>query len=152
MNAHYVLTTDHFQFYLADENFGADTSSLWNKQAMENMLAADSDIISVGTVRFGGRTNVFIEVRSVPAVYSTENWSRVVECSIKTSSGVFMLFAPESNYDDTPRIKVEPGVYSVLVLYENLESVADEMAQTGDDIYHLLLWPGEFREIVVKKS
>jgi hypothetical protein len=99
-------------------------------------------LIAVGTVRFGGLTTVELAfVEECPA-YSTADWDQIVHCSMALETGEIVLYSPELEFVDAPRMLIEPGNYQVLVFFANLDSVDDEMETVGDDRYRLVFWPG----------
>jgi hypothetical protein len=134
MKLKFMIRTDHFQFFLADENYSSDTSSIWTDEAIDRQIACGTDLIAVGTVRYGGETNVIIELQDDTI---SENGSPA--CTINTSSGMLVLFSPESDFVTCPRIPVIPGAYKVFIAFEGLESVSSEEALTGDDQYRVML-------------
>lgn len=136
MELKFTVQTDHFQFFLADEDYSTDTSSIWTDEALDRQIACDTDLIAVGTARYGGGTNIVIEIQGQGDT-SSEIGSPA--CTINTSSGVLVLFSPESDFATCPRIPVTPGAYKIFVAFEGLESVRNEEALSGDDQYRVIL-------------
>lgn len=136
MELKFTVQTDHFQFFLADEDYSTDTSSIWTDEALDRQIACGLDLVAVGTTRYGGETNIVIEIQGQGDT-SSEMGSPA--CTINTSSGVMVLFSPESDFATCPRIQVTPGVYKVFVAFEGIESVRDEEALSGDDWYWVIL-------------
>jgi hypothetical protein len=138
----FTIIGDHYQFYLEDEYSQADTSALWDDRASRDMFVVASGLIGVGTVRYGGRITVIVDVRAQRPTVSLDQWDHAVLCSIEAPSGRLMIASPESDGTDAPRIVVEPGTYQVVLLYRGLDTVDDDNAADGSDVYHILLWPG----------
>ena len=152
MKYEFLLDIDHGQFYLADVNYDSDTSALWEAQALEELVATLPGIVAVSTMRLCGDTKVTVEIHVQSPLYTLEPWDHVVKCSLAVGSNAVMVFAPETNYSDAPSLPIEPGIYTVLIFYENLKQITDETALTGNDTYHLLLWPGDAQEVQVLKQ
>jgi hypothetical protein len=147
----FLHIVDHAQFYLADETYTTDTSTLWSNQECDAMAVICEDILAIGTMRSFGETQIRIEVTDTKPNVDEVVWDHCVEGSITVTSGHLVLFSPESDYERMPRIGVPSGTYQVVVLYENVASVADELEYTGDDTYTILLWPGSRRQMSVRK-
>ena len=147
-----LLHVDHGQFYLADVNYDSDTSAIWEAHALEELVATLPDIIAVSTMRLYGDIKVSVEIHVQSLLYTLEPWDHVVKCSLAVGSNAVMVFAPETSYSEAPSLPIEPGIYTVLIFYENMAQITDETALTGNDTYHLLLWPGDAQEVQVLKQ
>jgi len=151
MKRAYTLIVDHFQFYLADEDFSTDTRTIWNTQEIRDLAVVSHDLIAVGTRRSYGATYITVEITDGPVIYQNDAYDHIVEGSITTTSGMLLLFTAEGDERTTRHIPVAPRTYETRILYKNLASVIDEFEHTGDDSYHLVLWPGKQRETTVRK-
>lgn len=136
MELKFTVQTDHFQFFLADENYSTDTSSIWTDEALERQIACGVDLVAVGTARYGGETNIIVEVQENDDI-STE--IHPLACRINTISGTLVLFSPESDFTTCPRIEVIPGQYKVFIVFDGLEDIKDEEELSGDDQYRVIL-------------
>jgi hypothetical protein len=135
----FIIAGDHYQFYLEDEELQADTSRLWDEQAVNDRIDVLPGLIAVGTGRYGGDIPVAVEVASSqPTDLLFDEWDHVVECSIMVHSGHLALSSPAG--PGMGRFKVPPGTYRVWVFYGALDAVIDDFE--GDDHYHIVLWPG----------
>lgn len=138
----FVLETDHFQFYLEDRELGSktDTTCLWDEVRDTRRVALMPGLLAVRTARFGGRTVINIGVQEHRPTLNLDDWDSVIECGLYLPSGEAVLLSPESDYKQCPRIQVTPGNYGVLVAFEGVTRVHDEMDMEGPDAYHLNLW------------
>jgi hypothetical protein len=140
----YKLTIigDHYQFYLEDERSQADTSDIWDDRASRDMFVVAPGLIGVSTVRYGGRVTVLVDVHEQRPTIVLDQWSHAVICSIDAPSGRLVVWSPESDFAQAPRIVVSPGTYQALLLYGGLDTVDDENAMEGCDVYRISVWPG----------
>jgi len=148
----FTIQTDHYQFFLEDSLAAVETPDLWDADALRAMVGVADGLIAVGTVRYGGETHVVVEVRTDSPPLDRDVWDQIVQCSIGVTSGTLLLSSVEGIPRSGPRIQVLPGDYQVLVLFGNLSSVTDDNARSGEDIYHLILWPGLLQDVVILKS
>jgi len=133
-----TLHTDHFQFFVADEQYQTNTATIWTEEALHHQVACGTDLVAVGTVRYGGETRVIVRLDDGNDVRDHVKADDAPWCEITISSGIVALFAPESDYATCPRISVPPGRYSVLVVVENGDKVQDELAVSGNDQYLII--------------
>ncbi len=115
MQHEFIISGDHFQIYVEDENSNADTSEIWNNQTSNDMLAVASGLIAVGTIRYGGDVALTVEVLDRRPTDPLEHCDQVAECSINISSGRIVISSPEGELSKAPRITVPPGTYRALV-------------------------------------
>jgi hypothetical protein len=148
----FILQTDHYQFFLEDLDAAVDTTSIWDVDALHAMVAVADGLIAIGTARYGGATNVIVEVRVDEPSVSFDRWEQVVQSSLVARSGTLVLSSAEGAIQTAPHIHVQPGVYQVLVLFGNLSAISDENERLGKDIYHIILWPGSIQEVVILKQ
>jgi hypothetical protein len=149
----FAIQGDHFQFYLEDVRSQADTSTIWDDDALTRMLATGPGLLAVRTARYGGAVRVVVEVRATRPEEPLTAWDRVVEASIEVPSGELILSAPEAaGAPDLPRLTVPPGSYRALACYGGLDSVQDEEAKVGADHYRIVLWPGPATRPAVLKG
>ena len=120
MRYDFTIQTDHFQFYLEDQDSQTDTSMLWVEQAISDHLAVAPDLIGVGTARYGGPTRIVIEIEQSRPTESFDAWDRVAECSINIHSGQMIIHAPEADPSDAESISLPAGAYGAMVYYGNL--------------------------------
>ncbi|MFV9502971.1 MAG: hypothetical protein AB4911_00245 [Oscillochloridaceae bacterium umkhey_bin13] len=139
MKYSFTLTTDHFQFFLADEGYRMDTSTIWGNEALERQVASGFDLLAVGTARYGGETHVVIDILDAHFEMSAGFLGNGNTYTLHVYSGVLLLFSPESDIRAVSRINIVPGVYRVIVAFDNLDSVKDEEAFSGEDMYRLAL-------------
>jgi hypothetical protein len=148
----FELWTDHFQLYLQDWAAQPDTSVIWNDQTIAQRIAVAEGLVAVGTQRYGGRTEVTVELCDSQPTYSADDWDHIVHTSIAVHSHTLMLYSPERGHQGDAQVHVEPGIYEVLVFYGNIEGFADENDLEGEDHYRLALWPGKPMEMHMIKT
>lgn len=133
-----ILHTDHFQFFVADEQYQTNTAAIWTEEALHRQVACGADLVAVGTVRYGGETKVMVRFDDWHDVPDHVKAGDTPWCEITVSSGIVALFAPESDFATCPRIPVPPGRYRVFVIVQHGDRVADELAASGDDQYLII--------------
>ena len=146
-----TVPADHFQFYMEDERSSADTSTIWDNQRSSDRLATGPGLIAVGTARYGGWVRVEFELRDTPPVETLDQWDHVVGCSVQLPTGRILFRAPVVSGMEQEPIEIAPGSYQARVCYAGLDTVSDEEAETGDDYYRIVLWPGVGIETTVLK-
>jgi hypothetical protein len=148
----FELWTDHFQFYLQDWHAQPDTSVIWNDQTIAQHIAVTEGLVAIGTLRYGGSTDVTVELCESQPEYSARDWDYIVHASIAVHSHTLMLYSPEMGHQGDAQIDVEPGMYEVLVFYGNIEGFDNENDLEGEDHYRLALWPGNPVETHIIKT
>ena len=136
------LEVDHFQFYFGDQSLGrkADTTYLWNNVHKGQRVAVMPGLVAVTTARSSGETNVTVTSQDTRPSLKLDDWDGAVECSLELHSGEAVLWSPESDLVKAPHIQAAPAKYGVVVGFEGITSVNDELATEGPDVYHLILW------------
>jgi len=138
----YSIYPDHFQFYLEAEDADPDFESLWDQRKIAEALATGYGIIAVRTVRYGGETEVALELADARPADALDEWDKVMECSFEVESGSLVLSAPEDGLYEETRTVVLPGIYRALVYYGNLSLAPGGADAGGQDYYRIVLWPG----------
>lgn len=113
MQYEYTIITDHYQFYVEDEECSADTSTIWDTNQGDGLLAVTSCLIGAGTVRYGGETRVIVHVLKRRPIDGFDECDHIVEASIDVPSGRLVVWSPENEFSMAPRIRVQPGIYGV---------------------------------------
>lgn len=143
MQYEYTIITDHFQFYVEDEECGADTSTIWDTSQVNGLLAFNRCLMSIGTVRYGGETRVIVQVLDRRPIDAFDEYDHVVKASIDVPSGRLMVWSPENGFSTAPRISVKSGIHGVGVCYGNISTVTDTNVTSSKDYYKVALWPAE---------
>lgn len=134
------IDSDHFQVFFGDRVYGpkVDTRGLWSSG--NQLVSATEDVVAIGTARFGGKTRIRVEVGSKEP--ETEvGWSEMGAFQLNVRSGELLFWAPESlDLTRAPVVPIAPGNYLGRALSWGTETVIDEMAPEGLDIYRLVLW------------
>jgi hypothetical protein len=143
------LFADYFQFYLQDEKADADLSQCWTEQAVNDLIAVDSGVIGVGTVR-NMTVSVAVEICDIEPKEDESKWQHITECSISIPSGSLVIMGCSDYFPDAPRIRIKPDTYQAKVYYGGLDSVSED-GLDGDDFYKVVLWNGESTEPKVIK-
>jgi len=135
----YKIFADYFQFFLQDENAIVDLSDSWTEESHRNRIVVSDGIVAIRTSR---NMNVPVEIEIVknkPDIVQTE-WEVISECSINVSSNKLVLMGCTDYFPEATRIQIEPGLYGVFALYNNLSDLSDD-GLDGNDVYKLVLWP-----------
>jgi len=145
----FELFADYHQFYLQDETAKGDLSDSWTQQATDDLLAVAPCTIGVGTVR-NMKVPVEVIVQDSPPNNDFEKWDHVVDCSLDVPSGIIVVAGCTDYFPDAARIKVKPGGYNARIYYGGLDTLSEDGLE-GDDHYHVYLWPGQPRSVMVLK-
>lgn len=140
---------DHFQFYIEDETAHVDTSNIWDTVPEETSIVVAPGWIGVSTVRFGGIFNISINVLTDMPQLEYSQWDKIVACSIELHSSQIVIWSPENDFAQAPRIAVASGIYTCWICFAHINDVQDELAEDGDDSYHIFLWPGKHQAPLV---
>lgn len=148
---HFQVFADYHQFYVQDDDpsFG-DLSKAWSEEAVARLLAVAPHVVGVGTVR-NTHVPVTVEIHDTRPQLDLEAWDRVNLVSLAIDTGRLVVAGCTGYFPDAARIDVTAGTYEVLVCYAGLRSVSAD-GLTGNDTYHLYLYPGKDQEIQVLKS
>lgn len=139
-----MISADHGQFILEDENSVPDGSEVWTRQASANRIGVARGHIAIGLPRprYGGDVRVTIDVRSTRPTDPFDSWDQVAECSIDVPSGQLAVHGPEEYPPNSPPIFVPEGTYRVLVHWGAWDTVSHDDDMAGEDHYYIVLWPG----------
>jgi len=144
------LFADYFQFYVCDGGFQTDTSTIWNDDATELMLAIGSDLIAVGTAR-NMDVPVTLEISNGEPDNDLEQWDQVIECSLNLNSGTLIAFGCTEDPKLAAHYPIEIGYYVVRISYGNLTDISID-GLDGNDKYRVQLWPGSIEKVVIIKQ
>jgi hypothetical protein len=136
----FLITTDHFQFYIEDEKSNVNTSIIWDKPSIHRRIAYEDTFIAVQTARYGGVVRVIVEVVDTNPIEQPEFWDLVIECSLSVPSGRLMISSPESSPSQVSYLVIPAETYRARICYGGQFSVTDELALEGDDFYRIILW------------
>jgi hypothetical protein len=143
-----TLFADYFQFYLMDGEAQPPIPEEWTEEDIATMAKVAPNLVVVCPVR-----NMTVPVRIV--VLDGEpgdlepNADQVVECSLALPSG--QLRVEECTGPTVGALDVDPGTYTVRILYRGLDTI-DESGLEGEDHYEVLLWSGEATPLRVLKQ
>jgi hypothetical protein len=149
----FTLYADYRQFYVEDAQTDPAQSAapeFWSQEAFERGLAVARDMIAVGTARYGV-VQVELEIADAGPDADLEDWDQINECGIELQSGTLLVRGCTQDAESAQRFDVTPGSYRVRVFYGNLDT-GDTDAEEGDDLYRVVLWPGEVVAPRVLKS
>ncbi len=140
----FTVYADYHQFYVEDAQTDIAQSAapeFWSQEAFERGLAVTRDMIAVGTARYG-LVQVELEIADSEPDAELEAWDQVNECSIELHSGTLLVRGCTQEVESAQRFEVTPGVYRARIFYGNLDT-DDTDAEHGDDVYRVVLWPGD---------
>jgi hypothetical protein len=129
---------DYSQFYLADRDYTADTSVLWDDPTTtKRQLAVGDGLVAIGTKRYG-TVPVTVSWHPREPKLNTTGISRVNECGL-TITTQLVIGNPISKPELTVIEGVDPGHYAVRILYMFQDQVTSD--EVGNDKYTVELWP-----------
>jgi hypothetical protein len=138
------------QFYVMDESTEYDPD--WTTEAGVRLLAKNTGILGIGTVRTDAYVRVILEITSAkPKDDDFDAWDQVNECSLSIASGKLIVTGIGDELSQVPRIHVRPGSYRCRIYYGNLASVSTDKLE-GNDHYKLVLWKSAPSRLIVRKQ
>jgi hypothetical protein len=142
MRYEFEVDNDHFQLLLGDSEHGTgvDTTHLWDSDNRVAMLPDERHLVGLGTVRYGGRTRVLVEIAEEPPGPERQ-WEEKGEFSLDIPSGKLGIWGPEAEaLEEAATVSVLPGRYAGIAFVQRADAVEDEMAADGPDVYRVVLW------------
>lgn len=130
---------DYGSFFVQDDLARPDPDRAFIKSLMNNLVAATDGAIGVGTAR-RMTLPVILDVRADAPDDDLEGWDHVTESGLRVSSGRILV----SKFDYRPQIArtdVPPGDYTARVYAKGFDTITEDRIH-GNDIYHVILWPG----------
>lgn len=146
----FTIFADYFQFILQDENSKDDFGTLWNDDAVAQMVAVGETTLSLGTLR---NVDVAVEVHVVsgPPEIKLEEFDHAVEGSFASPTGKITVMGCTDFFPDASRLDVEPGSYRFIYLVSGARTIQTEW-EPADDLYSLYIWPAERRALHLLKA
>jgi hypothetical protein len=140
---------DYGSFFVQDDLARPDPDRAFITDQMNNLIAATDGAIGVGTAR-RMTLPVILDIRAeAPDDVDLEEWDHVTESGLRVSSGRILV----SKFDyrpQIPRIDVPPGDYTARVCATGFDTITEDRIH-GNDMYHVILWPGPIAEPRVLK-
>lgn len=134
------LFADYHQIHLTDDDPQyADFSSAWSEESVARALAVIPHGLAVGTARDMEVPVTVVFCNAHPAI-DRGDFDRLNEAEIEIATGRLVVMGCTDYLPDAARLACEPGKYSALIGYKNLESLSEDGLE-GDDSYHVWLWP-----------
>lgn len=135
------LVTDHFQVLFGDELQAplVDTTALWDAPGRVVAMAGVSELVGLGTIRYGGTTHLTIRIDDYQEI-PTSDWQMLGSFEVNVPSGRMIFWAPEvEDINLAPRVELSPGRYRGSAFSRGEEGVHDEMDSSGPDEYLIVL-------------
>jgi hypothetical protein len=144
-----IFWTSHHQFYIVDSlsPFKTNSDKFWTDQAFEDKLAIEVGVLGVATECYGDVKGDLAVFDEKPDETGFVEYDHVVEGSLNLSSGLLQVFPCTSN-EPVLELNLLPAVYRVRIYSLNLASVDGD---SGDDFYHVRIWPEEYSDRRVLK-
>jgi hypothetical protein len=84
---------------------------------------------------------VILDVRTTPPEDDFDGWDHVTQASLSTGTGR-LLVSMFDHRDTLPRTEVPPGTYTVRIYSKGFRTISTDGLH-GDDLYRIMLWPGQ---------
>jgi hypothetical protein len=124
----------------------------WTKEAGVRLLANNTGILGIGTLRTDTYVPVILEITSAKPKHDDFGaWDQVNECSLSIASGKLIVTGIGDELSQVPRIPVRPGSYRCRIYYGDLASVSTNKLE-GNDHYKLVLWKSAPSRLIVRKQ
>lgn len=138
---------DYNCFIVQDETATVDPGRAWTRALITDLVAAAPGAVGVGTVR-RVTVPVILDVRTT-GPDSVEKWDHVTQASLHTDTGR-ILVSMFDDRDSIPRTTVPADTYTVRVYYKGFRTISRDGLH-GDDLYRVVMWPGQDQEPEVVK-
>lgn len=135
------LATDHFQILFGDsvEAPLIDTTTLWDSPGCAISSSQLSELIGLGTTRYGGTTRLRVDITETP-LETPLGWKSMGCFELNTSSGQVIFWGPElEDITKAASIRLPPGRYQGAAFSRGTEAVVNEMDPDGPDEYLIIL-------------
>ncbi|MEF2148458.1 hypothetical protein [Aquilutibacter rugosus] len=145
MNIEIILDVfaDHFQVLMGDSVRAplVDTTALWDLPGRLGTLKGCSEIVGLGTIRYGGKTGITVRVGDHQELPSPD-WLLLGKFDLDVPSGRLIFWGPEIETTvSAPGVDLSPGGYEGTAFSRGEQNVHDEMDSEGPDEYLIVLSP-----------
>lgn len=146
-----TIFADYHSFEVRDSHADYDLAAINDTDAdlRRDLISSRDGVVTVGTAR---RRNVPVTVEIVPAAPECDlaPWDHVTEASVEIASGQILVLGGSDSRRSAHLFTVPVGIYRVRTRCEGFGSISAN-GVTGNDIYHVQIWPGSARRTVVLK-
>jgi len=94
---------------------------------------------------------VTIEIHDKEPNIERDQWDHINKCSMRIETGRIMVAGCTDDFAKALRIEVHPGSYQVIICYGDLNDISSD-GLTGNDHYHLYIFPGDEIEPQIIKN
>ena len=137
------VDADHYQFHLQDANAaGGGLADAWTPEAIVRGVAVAPFIIGIGAER---NTSVWLDLEvhdAKPEQRQTQNWRRIVECSLELPSGHLVITSPTLALSESSHVVLTPNCYRLRVHF-------GKISERGTHRYKILLWQEIFAPVQI---
>jgi hypothetical protein len=141
------LFADFYQFYLMDGGIAPDAPEDWTEEDYSNRAKVADNVVVIAPVR-NTYVTVTCEIRTAEPLLRVEEFDHALEGSIDLPTGYLQLH--ECTGEEVIHLSVEPGTYQFSAWFSRLGSLTDN-GWDGDDTYHIYLWRGPARPLLVRR-
>jgi hypothetical protein len=131
---------DYNSFVVQDEAARFKPDRQWTRALITDLIAAAPGAVGVGTAR-RVTVPVILDVRTTAPDNDFDDWDHVTQASLHTDTG-HILVSMFDYRDSIPRTPVPPGTYTARVYYRGFSTISSDGLH-GDDLYRVVLWPGQ---------
>lgn len=139
---------DYNSFLVRDKDNDPTLSVEFTDATTADLVATEHGVLGVGTAR---RVDVpvILDVRTTEPDDSFEGWDHVAEGGVTIPTGQ-LVATSDDDPDDVPVTHITPGDYAARIFYRGLRTISPD-GMHGDDLYRIVLWPGQPRTARVLK-
>ncbi|WP_236787917.1 hypothetical protein [Amycolatopsis sp. GM8] len=133
---------DYNAFVVQDEAAQFAPDRQWTRALITDLVATAPGAIGVGTAR---RTTVpvILDIRATEPDINPDDWDHITEAGLHTETGRLLVSAFDYT-DNIPRTPIPAGDYTARIYYRGLRTISPD-GRFGNDLYRVVLWPGEPR-------
>lgn len=142
------LFADYHQFYVWDGGKDRVAPEDWTDEDVARRAKVAEHVFVVCPVR-DATVPVRVSVLDREPAINLANYDHVVQGSLALPTGHLQVH--ECTGGEVLNWDVPPGMYQVLALFSNLETLSSE-GLDGQDSYHVVLWPGTPVALTVLKQ
>ncbi len=140
---------DYHQFYVMDLQSGGPDPMAISTDTLLQRVMCGGDHLAVFTLR-NMHVPVVVDVLPEAPELDVNGWDHVVDGALTLPSGRLVILGCTDPQEDAEAMDIAPGTYRLRVSMAGLEDLSANGLDGGDH-YRVQLWPGPWRETVVRK-
>lgn len=131
---------DYNYFLVQDDSLRPELSDDFTDALIDDLVATEQGVLGVGTAR-RVTVPVVLEVLASDPADDIDGWDHVTEGGLTAPSGRLVVSSMDYR-EQIPRTQIAPGDYAARIYYRGFRTISPD-GMHGDDLYRVVLWPGQ---------